>query len=569
MTRRDWEKARRVPPELQAELTKAEVLGVMAWAEARRNSDFEAFLPYLEKNVELKHRYLECFKDTGSSDYDILLDDYQEGRPQRGDHGDLRASQGSRDPLIRQVKAAEPGALGLHHTRFSRSRSRKWSGGRSSSGSAIRRSRWRLDPTIHPFATSISVDDIRLTTRYSEADAESIFHTAHEFGHGIYENGIDRSLERTPLVELNSMVLHESQTRLWENLVCRSRPFWRYFFPRIHEVFPEQLEGVTDEMYWRYVNRVEPGFIRVEADEVTYGMHIILRYELEQEIITGHRGAPRSTSTSGTRRCWSTSGSIRRDDAHGVLQDVRWSGGSFGYFPTYLLGTIASVQIGEKVRSELPDLDSQMEAGELGPCVSGSASTCTAGGGASRRTRCWSESSADRWTSSRTWLISSRRWRPFTAYAFELARRALERFTRECGRATSARWSRPSRRTPSWSSKGSRSARSPAGRRSAMRMPRNRRTTRSFCSMATGGTPGRTSPRSGRADVPERARRRDRQACDPVRPLAASTRNGLCPFRRCGTPEGSTRRSRAAHREAVPGFIRSLKVVRLSAKRDR
>ena len=150
------------------------------------------------------------------------------------------------------------------------------------------------------------------------------------------------------------MVLHESQSRLWENLVCRSRPFWRYFFPRIQEVFPEQLNGVTEEMYWRYVNRVEPGFIRVEADEVTYGMHIILRYELEQEIIAGRlelRDLPRA---------WN-------DYAHGVLQDVHWSGGSFGYFPTYLLGTIASVQIWEKVRSELPDLDSQMEAGEFGP----------------------------------------------------------------------------------------------------------------------------------------------------------------------------------------------------------
>src|SRR4029453_17268209 len=135
--------------------------------------------------------------------------------------------------------------------------------------------------------TSISLDDIRLTTRYSEADLESIFHTSHEFGHGIYEYGIDRALNRPPPAELNSMVPHDSQSRLWENLVCRSRPFWAYFFPKLQEIFPEQLSDVDVEAWWRSVNKGEPSLIRVEADEVTYGMHIILRYELEQEIIAG------------------------------------------------------------------------------------------------------------------------------------------------------------------------------------------------------------------------------------------------------------------------------------------
>lgn len=365
VTRRDWEKARRVPPELQAELTKAEVLGLMAWAEARRNSDFEAFLPYLEKNVNLKHRYLGCFKDTGKSDYDILLDDYQEGARSEEITAIFERIKEVVIPLIREVKAAEPVPSDFAHGHFPVEK-QEMVGREILERLGYSSESWRLDPTVHPFATSISVDDIRLTTRYSEADTESIFHTAHEFGHGIYENGIDRALERTPLVELNSMVLHESQSRLWENLVCRSRPFWRFFFPRIQEAFPEQLNGVTEEMYWRCVNRVQPDFIRVEADEVTYGMHIILRYELEQEIIAGRlelRDLPRMWN----EKMQEYLGLDPPDDARGVLQDVHWSGGSFGYFPTYLLGTIASVQIWEKVRSELPDLDSQMEAGEFGP----------------------------------------------------------------------------------------------------------------------------------------------------------------------------------------------------------
>ncbi len=364
VTRRDWEKARQVPPELQEEITRAEVIGVPAWAEARRNSDFQAFLPYLEKNVELKRRYVECFKGTGKSDYDILLDDYQEDASTEEITAIFDRIKEVVIPLIREVAAAEPVETSFAHGHFPVEKQELF-GREILERLGYSSDAWRLDPTVHPFATSISIDDIRLTTRYSETDAESIFHTSHEFGHGIYEHGIDPALERTPLVELNSMVLHESQSRLWENLVVRSRPFWRHFFPRLQELFSEQLNGATDEQWWRYVNRVEPGFIRVDADEVTYGMHIILRYELEQEIIAGR------LELSDLPRAWSEKmkeylGLDVPDDARGVLQDVHWSGGSFGYFPTYLLGTIASVQIWERLQADLPDLESQMEAGEFG-----------------------------------------------------------------------------------------------------------------------------------------------------------------------------------------------------------
>jgi carboxypeptidase Taq len=365
VTRRDWEKARRIPPELQAELTRAEVLGVPAWVEARRNSDFAAFLPYLEKNVELKRRYIECFRDTGKSDYDILLDDYQEDASSDEITAIFERVKEVVVPLIREVAAADPVDTSFAHGRFPVEKQELF-GREILERLGYSSEAWRLDPTVHPFATSISVDDIRLTTRYSEADAESIFHTTHEFGHGIYEHGIDPTLERTPLAELNSMVLHESQSRLWENLVCRSRPFWDYFFPRLQELFPEQLNGITDEQWWRSVNKVQPDFIRVEADEVTYCMHIILRYELEQEIIAG-RLELRDLPEAWNAKMKDYLGLDVPDDARGVLQDVHWSGGSFGYFPTYLLGTIASVQIWERVRADVPDLDSQMESGEFGP----------------------------------------------------------------------------------------------------------------------------------------------------------------------------------------------------------
>jgi carboxypeptidase Taq len=365
VTRRDWEKARNIPAELRAEITRAEVLGVPAWADARQNSDYQAFLPYLRRNLELKQQYIECFADSGKSPYDILLDDYQEDARSEDITAIFARLKEELIPLLREVGGAEQVDTSFAHGHFPVEKQELFAReileplGYSSEA-------FRLDPTVHPFATSIALDDIRLTTRYSETDLESIFHTTHEFGHGIYEFSVDRKLDRTPLVELNSMVLHESQSRLWENLVCRSRPFWRYFFPKLQQLFPEELGGVADEAWWRAVNRIEPSFIRVEADEVTYGMHIILRYELEQELIAG------ALALEDLPEAWNAKMKEYLDvdvpdDAKGVLQDVHWSAGSFGYFPTYLLGTIASVQIWETAREDLTDLDAQMEAGEFGP----------------------------------------------------------------------------------------------------------------------------------------------------------------------------------------------------------
>jgi carboxypeptidase Taq len=186
----------------------------------------------------------------------------------------------------------------------------------------------------------------------------------HECGHGLYENGVSPALERTPLCRGASLGLHESQSRMWENLVGRSRPFWKYFYPKLQAVFPEQFNGVDVETFYRAINKVQPSLIRVEADEATYGLHIILRFELEQEIMEG-RLALRDLPEAWNARMKDFFGVSVPDDAKGVLQDIHWSGGMIGYFPTYQLGNIIASQIWERALAAMPDLYAQFERGEF------------------------------------------------------------------------------------------------------------------------------------------------------------------------------------------------------------
>ena len=223
---------------------------------------------------------------------------------------------------------------------------------------------WRLDQTPHPFMTSPGHGDIRLTTNYRPDDLTSIFATMHEFGHGVYEWGVDPSLARTPLGTGVSLGLHESQSRTWENLVGRSRSFWRCFYPRLQETFP-QLGSVDEEAFYRAVNKVHPSLIRIDADEVTYNMHIILRFELEQELIED-RIMVKDLPEAWNARMDEYLGIDVPDDARGVLQDMHWAGGALGYFPTYALGNVISVQIWERALEDLGDLDERFERGEFG-----------------------------------------------------------------------------------------------------------------------------------------------------------------------------------------------------------
>ena len=361
--RRDWEKASRVPAELAAEMVGAAAEAHDVWALAREHSDYESFRPHLERAIALKRRYIDCF-DGYDEPYDVLLDDYEPGMKTaevRAVFEDLKADL---IPLIAEVGTEEPDEEFISGP-FSIDAQHQFSL-RVIERFGYDPQFFRLDLTVHPFAASSGTQDIRLTTRYREDDITSLFTAMHECGHGLYEHGVSRSLERTPLCQGVSSALHESQSRLWENLVGRSRPFWNHFYPQLQSAFPDALGEVEQERFYRAINRVKPSHIRVDADEATYNLHIILRFELEQEIIAG-AVSPQELPEAWNARFEEYFGVPVRDDREGILQDVHWSGGGFGYFPTYSLGNIVSVQIWDKVLSEIPDLHDQFEQGEFGP----------------------------------------------------------------------------------------------------------------------------------------------------------------------------------------------------------
>ena len=361
VTRRDYEKAVRVPTDLQAELTRAASMGQSAWFEARAESDFSRFLPFLERNVELKHRYIDCF-EPAAEPYDILLDDYEPGMTT----AEVREIFGRlKERLVPLIAATREHAGAVDDSclrgEYPIERQKKFV------PSVIERfgfdaGSWRIDLAPHPFATNFSVNDVRITTRYAPDHLTGLFAAMHECGHGLYEHGASPSLERTPLAGGVSLGLHESQSRLWENLVGRSRPFWRRFYPSLRETFPEALGAVDEETFYRAVNAVKPSLIRVEADEVTYNLHVILRFELEQDILAG-TVALRDLPEAWNARMEEYLGVDVPDDARGVLQDIHWSGGTIGYFPTYALGNVMSVQIWDAAHIAIPDLDAQVEAG--------------------------------------------------------------------------------------------------------------------------------------------------------------------------------------------------------------
>ncbi|MCC6223780.1 MAG: carboxypeptidase M32 [Thermoleophilia bacterium] len=361
VTRRDYEKAVRVPAELRAEMLRAASLGHQAWVEARAASNFPAFLPHLERNVELALRYIECFEPAGEP-YDVLLDDYEEGATTADVRAVFEPLKEGLLPLVAAVseRGGDPGPLRGPFPADAQRRLIDTVLTRLGFDPAS----WRLDVAAHPFATTFAVADIRLTTRYDEDDLRALFGAMHEFGHGLYERSVSPALERTPLAGGVSLGLHESQSRLWENLVGRGRAFCRWLHPVARAAFPDALRGVDEEAFYRAINRVVPSLIRVDADEVTYCLHVILRFELELEIVNGGLEL-RDLPEAWNARMLDYLGVEVPDDAHGVLQDVHWSGGTFGYFPTYALGTVMSVQIWEAARRSLPDLDAQLEAGQF------------------------------------------------------------------------------------------------------------------------------------------------------------------------------------------------------------
>ena len=363
VARYDFEKDVRVPAELRAAMTRASSESYPVWVEARRESDFARFLPCLEQTIELKRRYIECMAPE-TEPYDALLDDFEQGmtaatvRPIFARLKEVliplvcaAASSGAVDdaPLRRRLPAA--GLQQMEQRVLARF--------------GFDSEAWRLDTTVHPFETAIATSDIRLTTRYEVDGLESLFSSMHEFGHGLYEHQVAPELDSTPLARGASLGWHESQSLLWENLIGRGLPFWEHFASELIRIFPAELGSLCVYDIYAMVNKVNPDFIRVEADETTYNLHVILRFELEQELLSGEL-PPADLPRAWNQRMHDYLGIEVPEDRLGVLQDVHWSQGSFGYFPTYSLGHLRASQLWQRISADLSDLPDEIGRGEFG-----------------------------------------------------------------------------------------------------------------------------------------------------------------------------------------------------------
>jgi carboxypeptidase Taq len=368
VTRRDYEQARKLPPELVAEMAHAGSAARPHWQRARREAKFEIFAPYLQKNVELNQRMAEAL-GYEKRPYDALLNRTEPG---------LTADQ--LDAIFAELKTAiVPLVAGIARRADAIDDSVLYRGFdpdkqvKYALDTVVKLGfdleRGRQDISTHPFSIAFGLGDVRITTRVSrEFFNECLFGSIHEAGHGMYFQGIGRGIDRTPMCDGASPGVHESQSRLWENLVGRSLPFWHHFFPSLREAFPEPLQGIDAEGFYRAVNKSYPSFIRVEADEVTYNLHVLLRFELENDMLEG------KLKVNDLPEAWnelfkSYFGLDVPNDREGVLQDIHWSFVGFAEFPGYTLGNIIGAQFMEKIRAEMPDLDEQIGRGEFGPVL--------------------------------------------------------------------------------------------------------------------------------------------------------------------------------------------------------
>jgi carboxypeptidase Taq len=368
VTRREFEKQTRVTTKWVTEFAQATTLAQQSWQAARAENNFAKFQPYLEKNVDLRHQYAEFFAPYDHV-YDPLLDDFEPGLKTaevRAIFDGLRPKQVALVQAISERPQVDNSFIHLNYDE-----KKQWDFGvEVITKFGYDWERGRQDKSAHPFTTGFGIDDIRITTRIAKDDvASGLFSTMHEAGHALYELGVDHSLARTPLASGASLAIHESQSRMWENLVGRSLPFWEHYYPRLRKVFPEQLKGVDVETFYKGVNRVAPSLIRVEADEATYNLHIMLRLEIEIALMEG-KLAVKDLPEAWNSRIQDYLGILPPNDAKGVLQDVHWSGGMIGYFSTYALGNLISLQLWERINADIPDLAEQIRQGEFSTLLS-------------------------------------------------------------------------------------------------------------------------------------------------------------------------------------------------------
>ena len=368
VTRRDLERASRRSPSLVARQARATARALEAWKRARAMDDFPHFAPHLNEILDLAREEAEAL-GYDEDPYDALLEEFEPGMTHAQVERTFTALRAELVPMVEAIAAAPPIDDGVLHRRFDLQK--QWDFGMDVARAVgYDFEHGRQDRSTHPFSTSFaSPFDVRITTRLEEDFfSPAFFGTLHEVGHALYEQGIDPALARTPLADGTSLGVHESQSRLWENLVGRSRPFWRWAYPLAQRTFPDILADTSEEAFYRAANKVEPSLIRVEADEVTYSLHVMLRFELETALLSGDLPVS-DLPAAWNDRMQDYLGLTPDTDADGCLQDIHWAMGAIGYFPTYALGSLMSVQLWDAASLEMDDLEDQVASGEFAPLL--------------------------------------------------------------------------------------------------------------------------------------------------------------------------------------------------------
>jgi carboxypeptidase Taq len=365
--RRVHDRAARVPAALTKAMAEANSAALAAWQEARAAADFGVFRDHLARAVELRREQAAAIDDTRPA-YDVLMDEFEPGATEAALTPVFAELRAELSPLIQAVAASgvevdESPARGS----FPEAAQRAF-GVEVATAMGFDFEAGRLDKTTHPFCTTFDLRDVRITWRLQEDDFRpALFGIMHEAGHGLYEQGLPERWQGTPLGGAVSLGVHESQSRMWENLVGRSRAFWSWALPRLHAHLPGTA-GVTVDALYPALHTVQPSLIRVEADEGTYNLHVAVRFEVERRLFAGELGI--DELPQAWDEAYEEMLGIRPPDAaQGVLQDIHWAMGAFGYFPTYTLGNLVAAQLFEKARAELGDLDGQFARGEFAPLL--------------------------------------------------------------------------------------------------------------------------------------------------------------------------------------------------------
>ncbi|HPQ69878.1 MAG TPA: carboxypeptidase M32 [bacterium] len=361
--KRETDRATKVPNELVEEISRHTSLSNAAWVEARQNDDFAHFAPFLQKMVELRRQEAAAL---GFADkpYDAMLDYFEPFADEASIDALLTDLRERLVPFFHKILGAEKHDAGMIVGKSYPAAQQEAFGKMVIKRLGFDFDGGRMDVSAHPFTIG-TWGDVRITTRYNESDLrQSTFGTIHEAGHAMYEQGLLRDHLDTPLGQSASLGVHESQSRFWENIIGRSLSFWRFFYPEAQKAFPGQLDDVTLQQFYQAVNLVQPSFIRVEADEVTYNLHIILRFEIERDLVAGRIAVDDLPAAWNAKMKQYLNVDVPAD-ALGVLQDVHWSEGLLGYFPTYTIGNLYSAQLYEKMRNDLGEMDKMILEGNF------------------------------------------------------------------------------------------------------------------------------------------------------------------------------------------------------------